>query len=387
MIEGFDKEIDFLLRQTAQGEFVFATENPKSKIQNPKSAHLDPDEISALAENALPEKIRQSYILHLADCGRCRKSLSVLVALNREAESGNVFAEQTLTAEIIAPTIPWYRRFFAAPGLAYAMGALILVFAGVGIFTVLQNDNSQVSQISEKQTGGKGMSSDGDAATQEIYSNSMSSNTAAAASNLSAVNMMANAANSAMPAAPTAATSSNAAMMRREPEQVLKERLKDDSVGKPNRSADSEMPVAAAPPPPPTTSENNFELDGRADKQSPNLSQNSGTLNQTQIMPDSRNVQRAPMPAAKEPGQEEKSDKTKLAAVRKKSAESTNVGGKTFNRGNNVWTDAEYRGQAAKNITRGTKEYKKLDAGLRGIVENLGGTVVVVWKDKAFGIQ
>ena len=78
------------------------------------------------------------------------------------------------------------------------------------------------------------------------------------------------------------------------------------------------------------------------------------------------------------------------ANARKKSmanAETTSVGGKTFKRAGNAWVDAAYKGQATTNITRGTKEYKKLDSGLRSIVENLGGTVVVVWKEKAFKIQ
>ena len=65
----FDKEIDVLLRQTARSETVFANTDANSN-------HLDADEISAFAENALPEKARQNYVLHLADCNRCRKNLS-----------------------------------------------------------------------------------------------------------------------------------------------------------------------------------------------------------------------------------------------------------------------------------------------------------------------
>lgn len=68
-------------------------------------------------------------------------------------------------------------------------------------------------------------------------------------------------------------------------------------------------------------------------------------------------------------------------------AETTSVGGKTFNRSNNTWVDAAYKGQATTNITRGTSEYKKLDADLRRIAENLGGTVIIVRKDKAYRIE
>ena len=104
-------------------------------------------------------------------------------------------------------------------------------------------------------------------------------------------------------------------------------------------------------------------------------------------MPDSRSVQPAPKLSTR------MQDKNKTAEesrddVRKKSvAATTTVGGKTFKRADNVWYDSAYRGQKTINLTRGTNEYKKLDSTLRGIVENLGGTVVIVWKEKAYRIQ
>ena len=71
----FDKEIDALIR----GRGVSAGDSP------PKG-HLDADEISAFAENALPERTRTLHMAHIADCDRCRKILSNLIALNAEAE-------------------------------------------------------------------------------------------------------------------------------------------------------------------------------------------------------------------------------------------------------------------------------------------------------------
>ena len=67
--------------------------------------------------------------------------------------------------------------------------------------------------------------------------------------------------------------------------------------------------------------------------------------------------------------------------------ETMNVSGKTFNRRNNVWIDSQYKGQSTTNITRGTDDYKKLDSDLRQTVERLGGTVVIVWKTRAYKIQ
>ena len=63
------------------------------------------------------------------------------------------------------------------------------------------------------------------------------------------------------------------------------------------------------------------------------------------------------------------------------------VGGKTFNNRDRAWYDSAYKGQATINVRRGTDEFKKLDSGLRSIANNLGGVVVVVWKDKAYRIQ
>ena len=89
----FDKEIDAILRKARESEFAFALDNPQSAIRNPQ-LHLDADEISAFAENALPETAKQFYTAHLADCDACRKKLSNLVLLNAEAESENVHAEE-----------------------------------------------------------------------------------------------------------------------------------------------------------------------------------------------------------------------------------------------------------------------------------------------------
>jgi hypothetical protein len=48
--------------------------------------------------------------------------------------------------------------------------------------------------------------------------------------------------------------------------------------------------------------------------------------------------------------------------------------------------DSEYRNQVTVNISRGSGEYKNLDQNLRRIVENLSGTVIIVWQGKAYRI-
>ncbi len=381
----FDKEMDVLLRQTAQGETVFEAENPKSKIQNPKFAHLDADEISAFAENALPEKSRQRYVAHFADCAKCRKNLSNLITLNGEPESETVRAEEKQIAPI---PIPWYRKLFVFPNLAYTMGALILVFSGIAVFTVLQSVNNsqslEISQTSEKQSNGKGMSSDGDEMPTESYSSNMMSNSA---SMNSSSNTATNFSNPAMPSATVSAMNSNAAMTREDSDKNVRAETKSLVPQKEPTDAAKTQDLITAGAPPPPVKENDYQADGEVRKQQQNQAQNSIAQNQTTIAPDSRNVQRAPSAMLRADNKAKKLEESKDDA-REKSIETTTVaGGKIFKRQNNVWYDSTYRGQATTNITRGTKEYKKLDSGLRGIAENLGGTIVVVWKQKAYRIQ
>ena len=396
----FDKEIDALLRREAQGEAAFAA------TDSTKSAHLDADEIVAFAENALPEKSRQRYVLHFADCGKCRKILSNLIALNAETESEIVHAEEKQIASV---PIPWYRKLFLFPNLAYTLGGLILVFAGIAAFTVLQSVNNsgnlEVSQVSERQTsGGKGMSSDGDAVPQEVYpnsggtmaSNTMASDTSAMNTSSSAMSsntmMTANSPNFPTPASPVLTANSNVSA-REQADKNLK-----DGVPKPSQSAKETLDlaktesqsVAGAPLPTPAPSENNFQEMEAVRRQQQNQTQNSIAQNQTQIMPDSRNVQRAPSAALRADNNKSKKleeAKDDAAALDKSSVATTGAGGKIFKRQNNVWYDSAYRGQATTNVSRGTKEYKKLDSGLREIAKRVGGTVVIVWKEKAYRIQ
>nr|MBA3692235.1 zf-HC2 domain-containing protein [Acidobacteriota bacterium] len=374
----FDKEIDALLRQTAQDETAFAAENPKSKIQNPKSLHLGADEISAFAENALPEKTRAAYTTHLADCDRCRKILSNVISLNAESESETVHAEEK---EIIPAPIPWYRKLFVFPNLAYTLGALVLVFSGIAVLTVLQNSNNlqnaEISQVSERQPTGKGMSSDGDATPVESYSNSMMSSNTMMSNSASMNSSSTSAANfSAVPSAPVMTANSNASG-RRESDKDLKAEPKATAPQKePADSAKTDVPVITVAPPSPK--ENNYSAENEAQKQQP--AQNSMAQNQTIIVPDSRDVQSLPKLTRRAESKNKKLEESKNDA-QEKSIETTTVGGKTFKRTNNAWYDSAYKGQPTINITRGTKEYKKLDSDLRGIVENLGGTVVLVWKE------
>jgi hypothetical protein len=66
----FDKEMDALLRQSATRGVP---------IGDTAKMHLDADAIAAFAENAVPQKSREIYTRHLAECDPCRKTLSSMM--------------------------------------------------------------------------------------------------------------------------------------------------------------------------------------------------------------------------------------------------------------------------------------------------------------------
>ena len=370
----FDKEIDALLRQTAKGEAVSAAEDSRFRIQDSKSNHLDADEISAFAENALPEKAKQRFTIHLADCDACRKKLSNIILLNAEAENETAPAKEI---EIISPVIPWYKRLFAFPNLAYTLGALVIVFSGIIGFTVLQNvnnaGNAEVSQINDKPQNIQEMPADIAAETESFAGvANMAANSNAAATSLSTNKMMANSA------------------AKNAPENS-------------NMSPVVSQPVAAPPPPPkeePQTggnapaargNENSFVLDGTESNSVSEQKQNKVAEKDKKEKADEDAATDTSVSARKTENLPKGAVFDSQLKMAKKSAspknEAATVGGKTFRRANDVWYDTAYSNQPTTNIARGSEEYKKLDKKLRAIAENLKGTLVVVWKEKAYRIQ
>src|SRR2546423_14006301 len=81
MREGFDKEINSLLRRRARAAVV-ARPRGNGADAPLSDAHLDADELSAFVEGALPASARVAAASHLADCDECR---STVVRLARAA--------------------------------------------------------------------------------------------------------------------------------------------------------------------------------------------------------------------------------------------------------------------------------------------------------------
>lgn len=380
----FDKEINALLRQAARsGEFVSTNE------QN----HLDADEISAFAENALPEKTRNVYIKHFAECDRCRKILSNTILLNNEAEmetASSVVAAPI--SETLATKLPWYRKMFLMPNLAYTMGGLVLVFSGMLGFIALrglnQKSSSDVSQIQANapaRSSGPNASDDG-----------LAYNSAATASNTNATaNATSATANSS---SNTAASTTNSAMSNT---QAFPS---DQPLIQPSVPAEPEKQDAAKPTDDVMLAEKNESKDAKkaelSDKNKDiDIARDDEVAKATTAAPPpapksapsqpSTTLRREEMPKAAQ------EDKKRSRAMSGATNGSRQIGGKTFNRVGGVWIDSAYNKTDSSNmilpttrtIRRGSSEYQKLDKQVRIIAESLDGAVIIVWRDGAYRIQ
>lgn len=372
---GFDKEIDALLRKARGGGAVAAPE-----------AHLDADTIAAFAENALPSAARVVYMKHLADCGRCRRILADVASARVVEERAEAAAP--VVAPLIEKAAPWYSGLFGRGGLAVAFGAILLLF-GLGIVVVLiQRDdnasNASVAKVEEYDTSRASSSAPMNVAANttavEVNSNSVG-NMILPSSNIATGNAVA-ATNglTADKALPTPASRPDGFSAGVPPV--------DDKPADKDRYPESEPKLAesapiALPSPPTVGATAARKTDEEAKKE---------TEADDARMSKARNydarTRDVPAPSAK--SGPERSGPLQSQQMNKQAGElsvTRSVGGRSFNYRDGAWYDTAYRNQGTANYRRGTEEYIRLDSGLRSIADSIGGTVVLVWKGKAYKIQ
>ena len=379
----FDKEVDAILRRAGSYRGVLVGDDPP----DPKK-HLDADAVAAFAENALPAKARSLYMEHLADCDGCRKLLSNAILFNTEAVAAA--ASHTVSAPISEALVPWYIKIFRTPNLALAMGALVLTFGGILGFLVFQNRSNSDAMLSQakdtERTSGEPYTS-GVPAANSANAMASAANAAANVANTSAANAP------AMPAPTTKTTSGpfddtlghndSATGSGQQPD--VDRRVATDGV-----TLEASKPAAAAPPPRPVDQPvTRDERKAGEDKLKDDKNAKELTLSKTESYDRMRE---APMTAKKSgPSrasvnntQQEMNTQQNAAGI---VAPTRSAGGKTFVNRDGAWYDSAYHGQATTNVQRGAEPYKKLNGGLRKIADSIGGTVVVVWKSKAYRIQ
>ena len=337
----------------------------------------------------------------MADCERCRTVLSNLVALNSETVDEVAAAAPVTASKVVTPTeIPWYQKLFAPRNLAFGMGALALIFAVGIVFVVVQNVTNSGQQEMAKSTN-QDTFTENDKADSELLPNDDGGSDLNTNSSSRLEDQLKLDEPISQNDAKEKVTNGTSAPTDRVAEKV--------EPASPKQEADLKQPLAkSAPKLEARKSDKENESDGVRNKVSRRDADKAVALDSVEISEtkdDSFNdLEEKPAASPKKPspittrGRSTKAKKRSTRKAREESPGSRTLGankpfaskrvnGKNFVKKNNVWIDSAYKGNRTTNIKRNTKDFGKLDSGLRSIANNLSGTVIVVWKKKAYKIQ
>lgn len=439
MKEGFDKEMDSLLRRRV-GAGARARVFGESFGAAGDELHLDADELSAFAEGALPTSARVAAASHMADCDECR-GLAVGLARTSgaEAELERLAVKASVPASVseAARSRGWWSALFAPRALRFAAPALALCLIAAVSFVALRSrrDDARLSQGTTKI----------ESPQLEVAKNQAGEPVGATAT--------ANANESIVEQGSVATESRNtSASSTSAPPPVLSAKDAAGSAGSPAVSEDKKVDEPAPPPPlkaeelaevaPPTMSKagppvevsetvrgENKEKSARQSQPEEEAASNDVSMQQRRAnnqargldniqMPDGSRAQKrgavdnAPSNSGSSGGlasaapkgdrdrtapatkrgrasgeQRERSEDDDVARV----ADARNVAGHRFRRVGGAWVDVNYKSSmASTGVRRGTDAYRALVADIPEIgrvAEQLGGEVVVVVKGRAYRIR
>ncbi|HEX8472580.1 MAG TPA: zf-HC2 domain-containing protein [Pyrinomonadaceae bacterium] len=458
----FDREIDWLLRGhrekarrsgASPARDVDASdadahgngyESPHDAAQT--SAHLDADELSAYAENALPPATRALYVAHLADCDQCRKiatTITLASGVAVELEKSHATATQTIATPSTWKT--WLASIFSPRVLRYAAPALALLMVGAVAFVAWRQQskgdfiarnqearapapvaNTDMTTSTVEQKSAETQTPPGDVgliappttdATTTTTTTAPVQNKDTAAAPTTAATGNADAAPSGL-SAPSAeqARSEGAGANMTTPAETAEMAAKATREDTENRApAPASATVAKQVPPPPRA-----EKEETADRDTVANATSNTTIftDETRKRRDDSTASRAAgAPAARAGGGDKSDDRQQqyepppsyqrsqrarakspqvlrrgqTAADSEPEAETRSVGGRGFRRQDGAWVDTAYRsGQATTNVRRGSEQFRALVADepdLRRIADQLGGEIIVVWRGRAYRIR
>jgi hypothetical protein len=449
MREGFDKEIDSLLRRLPSAP---AGSRPRGNGANAPGAdsHLDADELSAFAEGSLPASARVAASAHLADCDECR---GLVVNLTRAA-GVEAEIEKRAAATLPATTSEasrlraWLAALFAPGALRYVAPALAVCLIAAVTFVALRSRRAEERVAQSANTAAPRTSITDDQTTDTYDASQSSSNTATNA-------------NASTPSAATsnaaghASTSTNGTVTESEPAREAPAGSPTSSAVNDRLDTTAEAPAQPreAPAPPPaaeqkTTAAEPGTVTNPADQPraaqtvetGAGQSQQTNNLSRAEMQPQSpdgsRNQSRANNKQNESTGggrdadiaggvafggkKEEREgsagatasatrrgrasdEKDKRAAKTEedgaaasddeaaRNSETRGVAGHKFRREGGAWVDVNYRSSmSSTGVRRGTDSYRALVADipeLGRVAEQLGGEVIVVVRGRAYHIR
>lgn len=418
-------EMDCLLRRYARrdGETLRAGREQRGDGQGASNpTHLDADELNAYAEGALPESARSRYFAHLADCDTCRKLVTDLTLAASVADEGKAHVA-AVESSPSKSWRDWLAAIFSPPVLRYGVPALAL-FAIIVVAIVATRTQRDASFVAQKDEAARtyvpsttsNSNSPAETATTDTTVENHSNNNSASSNTASPVQQQnptaqTNAAgspiqqkNGTIDADAPAVAQSGAA---KSAEEQAVSNSKQPAPGEAGKSIDERVTVTSAPPVPvlstPTAVADN--KDKREEKKRPQVARNDdevsvsanavggaattqSTVNSSQSVAGrraARSVQNLPMTKPSAPPKSEAADEV---AEKERDTETRTVNGHKFRKQEGAWVDTAYKSALSTiNVPRGSEQYRALIAdepGLRAITQQLGGEVIVVWKNRAY---
>jgi len=368
-------------------------------------AHLDADELSAYAENALPPTTRARYTEHLADCVRCRQIVSQL------SQAAGLVVDETPKVAPSSGLKAFLASLFSPIVLRYAVPALgLLVVASIGFLALRSTGRMELAQRGVPtldKTPATATSGESGAAAPTAPSVNF-----ATKSQPHSVTTPAEVDKTAVAKSPEQEKSADEARRQQNEQPHEKAVTSTDQVAgaAPASSPTETVTVAAAAKPSAVADQKQTTSEA-----APNKVQAQATQTRAAASANDEPSTRRP---AKEPtvdvfrmneGSALKKGKRDSAAANentraddaeekrerkladKDQTETISVAGRRFRKTGSVWIDLAYNSsQGTTNVTRGSEQYRALIAdepGIRTIAEQLKGEVIVVWKGHVYRIR
>ena len=392
MKQANNNEMDLMLRSLAR-----RADAPQSTAGSNGDAavsdHLDADELNSYAEGVVPDRARARYSAHLADCDSCRR---MVVSLS---QSAGVALDVTAADPRVGSSF-WQKlaAFFSPAVLRYAIPALVLtIVIGAGLFALRrQSQDEFVAQNRTVETPAAANIPEGEPAKPANSTSPSSVSTATELERSPEPRQEKNALDDQK--APVTAVPMT------EPGFSAMKAPADKDSADPSKGADVAtgayaLEPKAAPPPAPLSKagevDSSVEVakEAKAKREDQQRSRDAFKTNEEEHGPNRSRSNTAQSVGGRAGGL--MSNRGPSAQVQNQrpygNVETRSVAGRYFIRDGNAWVDTEYdSSRATVRVTRGSEQFRALVAdepALRTVSEQLGGIVIVIWKNRAYRIQ
>lgn len=395
-----NKEIDLLLRRMSRQNGGSLRDGEMHE------QHLDVDELSSYAQNALPARTRARYTEHLAECSTCRK---LVTELSLSLGATAVAAAPVETVGAPGGLKKFFASLFSPMVLRYAVPALgLIVVAAIG-FAILRQQAQEgfLAQVDTKQrsnaplTATPEASAPTSAAEPALTDNAPANQAGRVANQKEAPPKSGEVSGDVAGAGPSA------------PPPVTTTPRAEDTVPPPQpqptpvaklAAAESEDKKKAA------EDEEQRKKDAFARKEQEaavTVQSADASVKSTRANEPARDSNTAPRPGAVERADESKREALPVrrsgtfgtatntgrarAQAEQDNGEIRTVSGRRFRKERGIWTDTAYDSSTSTvNVARGSEQFRALVADepeIKKIAEQLDGEVIVVWKGRAYRIR